>query len=135
MKPAPRLPRWAEFGLLPLINLCAALLISGAVIRLIGESPWAALKLMVEGAFGAQDSIGYTLFYATDFVFTGLAVAVAFHAGLFNIGGEGQAYIGGLGSGLVCLALGSWSPWIVIPLGIAAGCAFGAAWAFVPAWL
>ncbi len=135
MKATARLPRWAEFGLLPLVNLCAALLISGAIIRLIGESPWAAFKLMVAGAFGAQDSIGYTLFYATDFVFTGLAVAVAFHAGLFNIGGEGQAYIGGLGAGLVCLAFGSWSPWIVVPMGIAAGALFGAAWAFVPAWL
>jgi ABC-type uncharacterized transport system permease subunit len=135
MKPADKLPRWAEFGLLPAINLCAALLISGAVIRLIGESPWAAFKLMAAGAFGAQDSIGYTLFYATDFVFTGLAVAVAFHAGLFNIGGEGQAYVGGLGVGLVCLAFGSCSPWLVIPLAIASGCAFGAAWAFVPGWL
>ncbi len=105
------------------------------VIRLIGESPWAALKLMTAGAFGSQDSLGYTLFYATDFVFTGLAVAVAFHAGLFNIGGEGQAYVGGLGSGLVCLAFGSWSPWIVVPMAIAAGCVFGAAWALVPAWL
>src|ERR1017187_9081221 len=130
-----RLPRWAEYGLLALVNLCAALLISGAVIRLIGESPWAALKLMAAGAFGAQDSIGYTLFYATDFVFTGLAVAVAVQAGVFNIGGEGQAYIGGLGVGLVCLAFGSWSPWIVVPLGIAAACVFGAAWALVPAWL
>ena len=135
MKAPARLPRWAEYGLLPVVNLCAALLISGAIIHLIGESPWAAFKLMVVGAFGAQDSIGYTLFYATDFVFTGLAVAVAFHAGLFNIGGEGQAYIGGLGAGLVCLAFGSWSPWIVVPMGIAAGALFGAAWAFVPAWL
>jgi simple sugar transport system permease protein len=135
MKAPARLPRWAEFGLLPLINLCAALLISGVIIRLIGESPWSALKLLVAGAFGAQDSIGYTLFYATDFVFTGLAVAVAFHAGLFNIGGEGQAYVGGLGVGLVGLACGSWSPWIVVPLGIAAACLFGAAWALVPAWL
>jgi general nucleoside transport system permease protein len=130
-----RLPRWAEFGLLPLLNLCAALLFSGLVIRLIGESPWAALRLLVSGAFGTQDSIGYTLFYATDFVFTGLAVAVGVHAGVFNIGGEGQAYIGGLGAGLVCLACGSASPWVVLPLGIAAACVFGAAWAFVPAWL
>jgi general nucleoside transport system permease protein len=130
-----KLPRWAEYGLLPFLNLCAALLISGLIIRLIGESPWAAFKLMAAGAFGAQDSVGYTLFYATDFVFTGLAVSVAFHAGLFNIGGEGQAYIGGLGVGLVGLAFGSWSPWVVVPMGIAAGCLFGAAWAFVPAWL
>ena len=50
-------------------------------------------------------SIGYTLYYTTNFIFTGLAVAVAFHAGLFNIGGEGQAYIGGLGCGLAILAL------------------------------
>jgi ABC-type uncharacterized transport system permease subunit len=135
MSAAARLPKWAEFGLLPLINLCAALLLSGAIIRLIGESPWAALKLMVEGAFGTQDSIGYTLFYATDFVFTGLACAVAYHAGLFNIGGEGQAYIGGLGVGLVGLAFGGWSPWVVVPMAIATGCLFGAAWAFIPAWL
>ena len=135
MSARTRLPRWADYGLLPLVNLGAALLISGLVVRLIGESPWAALKLMVAGAFGSQDSIGYTLFYATDFIFTGLAVSVAFHAGLFNIGGEGQAYIGGLGAGLICLALGSWSPWIVIPLAVAASALFGAAWALVPAWL
>ena len=47
------------------------------------------------GRSGAREAIGYTLYYATSFVFTGLAVAVAFHAGLFNIGAEGQAYIGG----------------------------------------
>jgi len=135
VKAAAKLPRWAEYGLLPLVNLCAALLLSGAIIRMIGESPWSALKLMVDGAVGSQDSIGYTCFYATDFIFTGLAVSVAFHAGLFNIGGEGQAYIGGLGAGLVCLAIGTWSPWIVIPLAIASACVFGAAWAFIPAWL
>ena len=56
-----------------------------------------ALQLLVVGAFGSPEAIGYTLYYATNFIFTGLAVAVAFHAGLFNIGGEGQAYIGGLG--------------------------------------
>lgn len=135
MSAPARLPRWADFGLLPLLNLCAALLISGAIIRLIGESPWQALKLLVSGAFGAQDSIGYTLFYATDFIFTGLAVAVGVHAGVFNIGGEGQAYIGGLGAGLVCLACGSGPAWVVLPLGVAAACVFGAAWAFIPAWL
>ena len=55
--------------------------------------------MLIEGAFGYGEGIGYTLYYATNFIFTGLAVAVAFHAGLFNIGGEGQAYIGGLGVG------------------------------------
>ena len=132
---ARRLPGWAEYGLLPAVNLTVALLVSGLVIRIIGESPWAALKLLVAGAFGSQDSIGYTLFYATDFVFTGLSVAVAFHAGLFNIGAEGQANLGGLGAGLVGLAVGAWSPWIALPLAILASAVFGAAWAFIPAWL
>ena len=65
-----------------------------------------------------------------------LAVAVAFHAGLFNIGGEGQAYIGGLGVGLVCLSFDSILPWwITFPLAVAGAALFGALWAFVPAFL
>ena len=63
------------------------------------------------GAFGSGQGIAYTLYYATNFIFTGLAVAVAFHAGLFNIGGEGQAYIAGLGVGVVCLAFDHVLPW------------------------
>ena len=88
------------------------------------------------GAIGSSESIGYTLYYTTNFIFTGLAVAVAFHAGLFNIGGEGQAYIGGLGCGLAILALDRYLPApLMIPLAILAAALFGAAWAAVPAWL
>jgi simple sugar transport system permease protein len=68
-------------------------------------------------------------------VFTGLAVAVAFHGGLFNIGAEGQSYLGGLGVTLVCLGAGGWPTILVIAAGIVVAGAFGAAWAFVPAWL
>ena len=133
---APKLlPRWADLVSLPLVGLAVALLLSGGIIALLGESPWKAMKLMVDGAFGSQDSIGYSLFYATNFIFTGLAVAVAFHAGLFNIGGEGQAYIGGLGAGLVCLWLGNWPFWLVLPLAILGAAVFGATWAFIPGWL
>jgi simple sugar transport system permease protein len=130
-----KLPRWAELGLLPVISLVAALLVSGAIVRIMGESPASAFRLMAAGAFGSQESVGYTLYYATNFIFTGLAVAVAYHAGLFNIGAEGQAYIGGLGTGLVCLWLGHWPFWIVLPLAVLAGAGGGAAWAFIPAWL
>ena len=84
---------------------------------MLGENPLEALRLLLFGAFGYEEAIGYTLFYATSFIFTGLAVAVAFHCGLFNIGGEGQAYLGGLGVTLVGLYLG-WLPWLlVVPLG------------------
>ena len=135
MSAPSKLPRWADIGLLPLVSLTAALLVSCGVIALLKESPVQAMKLMVSGAFGSQEAIGYTLYYATNFIFTGLAVAVAYHAGLFNIGCEGQAYIGGLGTGLVCLWLGHLSFWIVLPAAILAGALFGAAWAFLPAWL
>jgi general nucleoside transport system permease protein len=133
---SPRtLPRWAELGLLPVANLIVALLVSGLIVRVLGESPWAALKLTIRGSIATPDGIGYTLYYATNFIFTGLAVAVAYHAGLFNIGAEGQAYVGGLGIGLVALWLGDASRWVVLPLAMVAGGLFGGLWGLIPAWL
>lgn len=130
------LPRWVEISLLPLINIAMAFVVVGIIVRIIGVDSLYALKLLVAGALGSSESIGYTLYYATNFIFTGLAVAVAFHAGLFNIGGEGQAYIGGLGCGLVVLALDRYLPGaLMIPLAILASAAFGAAWAAIPAWM
>ena len=91
--------------MLPLFNLALALLVCGLVVLVIGQDPLQVLALLVQGAFGSRIGLSYTLYYATTFVFTGLAVAVAFHGGLFNIGGEGQAMLGGLGTALVALAL------------------------------
>ena len=95
---ARKLPAWADYGLLPLLNLWLAFLVSGLVVVLLGESPFQAVGTLVYGAFGYGEAVGYTLYYATNLIFTGLAVAIAYHAGLFNIGGEGQAYLGGLGA-------------------------------------
>ena len=134
--PRRPLPAWADVVLVPLVNIALAFLTVGIIVRIIGVDPFHALRLLVAGALGSSESIGYTLYYATNFIFTGLAVAVAFHGGLFNIGGEGQAYIGGLGCGLAVLALDRYLPaWAMIPLAIAAAALFGAAWAAVPAWL
>ena len=129
-------PRWVGYVLLPVINIALAFFISGLVVLAIGEDPIEAMKLLVYGAFGFDEAVGYTLYYTTNIVFTGLAVAVAFHAGLFNIGGEGQAYIGGLGVGLVALAVDQTLPFILIlPLCLIAGALFGAGWAYIPAYL
>ena len=133
--PAAGLPRWAVLGLMPVLNLFAAFAVSGLVVLLIGEDPWRVLRVLLWGAFGFEEAIGYTLFYATNFIFTGLAVAVAFHCGLFNIGGEGQAYIGGLGVALVCLHLDFLPFGLLVPAAVAGAALFGAAWAFVPAFL
>jgi len=129
------LPAWVDMGLIPLLNLLIALLVAGLVVIIIGENPIDALWIMLKGALGSIKGWGYLLYYATNFIFTGLAVAVAFHAGLFNIGGEGQAYIGGLGAAIVGLGLG-FMPWfIVIPLAIIACAVFGAIWGFIPGYL
>ena len=130
-----RMPKWADVVLIPLISLLLAAVISGLVILAIGEDPINALNLMVKGALGSTYGWGYTLYYATNFLFTGLAVAVAFHARLFNIGGEGQAMLGGLGVALVCLYL-PWPHWSLALIAASVGAAlFGAAWAFLPAIL
>ncbi|GHC74672.1 ABC transporter permease [Limoniibacter endophyticus] len=134
--PFVKLPRWVDFGLLPLVNVLVAFLVAGLVVLAVGENPLSAAAILVEGAFGRASNIAYTLFYATSFIFTGLAVAVAFHGGLFNIGGEGQAYIGGLGAGLVALALDRYAPWYVtFPIAIGGAALFGAGWALIPALL
>ena len=129
------MPKWAEVVLVPLISLLLAAILSGLVILAIGEDPIAALKLMIDGALGSTYGWGYTLYYATNFMFTGLAVSVAFHARLFNIGGEGQAMLGGLGVALASLFI-PWPHWSLGLLGaiVLAG-AFGAVWAAVPAYL
>ena len=129
------LPRWADYALLPAINLAVALLLSGLLVWGLGVDPLQALESLVGGAVGYPEAIGFTLYYATDFIFTGLAVAVAFHCGLFNIGGEGQAYVGGLGTALVCLWLGSWPLWAVLPIAILASAGFGAVWGVIPGYL
>ena len=134
--PYAKLPRWVEYGLIPLINLVVAFLVAGLVVLIVGESPLRAATLLMQGAFGYGEGIGFTLYYATNFIFTGLAVAVAFHCGLFNIGGEGQAYIGGLGVAFASLALDGIFPWfLTFPVAVAAAALFGAAWAFIPGWL
>lgn len=130
------LPRWADLFLLPLINLAVALLAAGAMVALVGQNPTEVISVLIHGAFGSQRGLSYTLYYATTFIFTGLAVAVALHGGLFNIGGEGQAIIGGLGTGLVALWLsGSLPAWIMLPLMLVAGALFGMLWASVPGYL
>jgi len=131
-----KLPGWIDYGLIPLANLAAAFLVAGLVVLFVGENPIEAVKILIWGALGFGEGIGFTLFYATNFMMTGLAVAVAFHAGLFNIGGEGQAYIGGLGAALAALALDRFVPWwVTFPVALIAAAAFGAAWAFIPGWL
>lgn len=121
--------------LIPAAALGAGLGAVAVLVMLVGAPPGRALLTLLRGAFGDAEGIGYTLFYATDYVFAGLAVALPFQAGLFNIGGEGQAALGGLGATLAVFALRDAPPLLVLAAATAAAAGFGAAWAFIPAWL
>ena len=130
------LPRWAEIGLIPILNVLVALGVAGIIIAALGENPFDALLVMFKGAFVYEGALGYTLYYTTNFIFTGLAVAVAFHAMLFNIGGEGQAYLGGLGVALICLSLEAYLPALmVVVLAVVGSAIVGAIWGAIPGWL
>ncbi len=130
-----KLPTWADVVLVPVISLLLAAFVAALVLLAIGQSPIQALNVMVEGALGSAYGWGYTLYYATSFIFTGLAVTIAFHGGLFNIGGEGQALLGGLGVSLVCLYLPMPHWTMTLLLAMLAAMVFGGAWAAVPAYL
>lgn len=130
------LPRWATAFALPLLNLLSALVVAGIVIYLLGESPLESLQILLNAALFNAEGFGYTLFYASTFIFTGLSVSVAMQAGLFNIGSEGQMYLGGLGLTVVALAFDASLPaFILIPLAIIGSALFGAGWAFLPGYL
>src|ERR1700722_17237787 len=134
-QPLKPLPAWADVALLPLLNVTAAFVISGFVVAAIGESPLRALQLLIGGALGDLEGVGFTLYYATSFIFTGLAVAVCFHAGLFNIGVECQAYVAGLGAALASLSLGFPPGYSLAIVAIFAAALFGAAFAAIPGYL
>lgn len=130
------LPRWATGFLLPVLNLMSALLVAALVIHLLGESPSESLRILVDSAILDPEGLAYTLFYASTFIFAGLAVSIAMQAGLFNIGAEGQMYIGGLGLTWAVLALDAHLPGILmIPLAMIGAAVFGALWAFIPGYL
>jgi len=130
-----KLPPWADRLLLPLLNLLLALGLTAALMAAIGRDPVAALRALAIGSLGSADAFGYTLYYTTDLIFAGLAVAVAFQGGLFNIGVEGQASLAGIGVALAMLGLEHLPAWLSIPAAILAGAAFGAAWGALPGWL
>jgi energy-coupling factor transporter ATP-binding protein EcfA2 len=69
------LPAWVDISVMPLINIAAAFVVAGIIIALIGENPLTALAVMIKGAFVYKGALGYTLYYTTNFIFTGLAVA------------------------------------------------------------
>ena len=95
-----------------------------------------ALRALLAGAFGSWYAFGSgTLVRATPLILTGLAVAIAFRAGVFNIGAEGQFLMGAVAQATIALTLHSLPAFLLLPLTLAAGMLAGAAWAWIAAVL
>ncbi len=90
----------------PLVAVFAAFVVGGIIVLLVGDNPFTAFYHLIGNSFGSLNDIGYTLFLATPFIFTGLAVAVAYRCGLLNIGAEGQLYVAAFATAWVGIKFG-----------------------------
>jgi ABC-type uncharacterized transport system permease subunit len=122
---------WREI-LIPVIAVCTAFLVGGLFVLAIGGDPVETYRLLIGSAFSWPDGVGYTLFFATPLIFTGLAVTVAFRAGLLNIGAEGQLYVAAFATTWVGIAGAGLPAFVLIPLCMLAAIAAGAIWAGIP---
>lgn len=118
--------------LYPLLAVLAAFLVGALVVILIGDDPLLTFELLIGSAISWPDGIGYTLFYATPLIFTGLAVSVAFRCGLLNIGAEGQLYIAAFATAWAGITFANLPAALLIPLCCVVAIASGAAWGAVP---
>jgi simple sugar transport system permease protein len=136
----------------PVIAVLVAFVVGGIIVRLIGDNPFQVYGLLLGSALTWPDGIGYTLFYATPLIFTGLAVTVAFRCGLLNIGAEGQLYAAAFATAWVSIKLGgtvitgfdgrpisyAWASLpavVLVPVAMLTAVLVGAAWGAIPGWL
>jgi ABC-type uncharacterized transport system permease subunit len=125
-------PQRSVTALAPLLAVVLALAAGGVFIAAIGEHPLEIYALMARQSLGTGYGLGQTLFRATPLIFTGLAVALGFRAGLFNIGVEGQLYLGGFVAALVGLAGAGVPAPLLLPATLLAAALAGGAWGLVP---
>ncbi len=122
--------QWTRYA--PLLALAIAGLISGVLLMAAGHSPIHTFVEMARAAFLSKTALSATLSSATPLVFTGLAAAVAFRARVWNIGGEGQLYVGAVCATAAGLALGGSGISTALPAMVIAGAVGGAVWAAIP---
>lgn len=118
--------------LYPFLAVIAAFVVGSVFILLIGDDPIETYGLLIGSALSWPDGIGYTLFYATPLIFTGLAVAVAFRCGLLNIGAEGQLVAAAFATAWAGITFAGLPAWLLVPLCCLAAVLTGAAWGAVP---
>jgi ABC-type uncharacterized transport system permease subunit len=130
-------PKWYPL-FISLIAIVAALVVGGILLALSGGNPIQSYVHIARASFGSLGVLSDTIVKATPLILVGLACTIAFRMKLWNIGAEGQLFMGALGASAVVLTPilpAETSPWIFIPVMIAAGVIAGAVWGFVPGFL
>lgn len=128
-------PDWRREAYATAVALLVAMAIGSVLILAIGQSPARVYATLLAETWGDASGISQVLFKATPLIFTGLAVAVAFHAGLFNIGGEGQTIAGSLATAVMASAMPGAPAVVAVPAAIMAGALAGAAVGALPGFL
>jgi ABC-type uncharacterized transport system permease subunit len=118
-----------------LLAIALALLISSGLILVVGANPLIAFRALFIGAFGDKNSLAETLLKATPILLAGLGMCAAFTCRIWNIGAEGQLYIGALATTIVGVYVPFPSPLVAIPVLILASFLAGGCWAAIPGWL
>jgi simple sugar transport system permease protein len=126
--------------LIPFLAILTAVILGGIIIALVRGNPFLAYFGLLQGSFGSAKALSETSVWATPYIFAGLAVALAFKGGLFNIGAEGQLALGAVSTAVIGYALPEWLgfdiPAIIhLPLAIIVGMAMGALWAGIVGFL
>jgi len=126
--------------LIPFLAILTAIILGGIIIAVVKGNPFLAYYGLIQGSFGSAKALSETAVWATPYIFAGLAVALAFKGGLFNIGAEGQLALGAVSSALIGYALPEWLGrdipiYIHLPLTIILGMTAGAFWAAIVGFL
>ena len=121
LKNKKRLSPLADRLLYSIAAVILSLVVAAVVMLIAGYEPIRAFGAMYDGAFGSANALANTLSKSIPLIFTGFAFAAASKGGVFNIGGEGQLYIGALASTVTALAMNGMPRFIVLPAAIIAG--------------
>jgi simple sugar transport system permease protein len=114
------------------VAVLLALLIGAVILLISGANPIEAYAALFRGAFGSPIALGRTLEKATPLIFSGLAVAFAFKAGLFNIGAQGQLLFGAITAAFLGFAIHGLPPIVHVPLALIGGSLAGGLYAAIP---
>ncbi len=120
---------------IPIAAILLAFLISGTLMLIWGANPLEAYKALFAGAFGSPNAFATTLERTTPLIFTGLAVTYGYRCGFFNVGAEGQLYMGAIAATWVAVMLPNLSGWVLIPACVLASAIMGIVWIALPAYL